>query len=1115
MRKNVIALMLVLPLLFMFIVYTATSGLSLDTEIAVTSISILGADVNRTVSIDLAEEPEFVIEVDVQPRRASNRDYDYTVTPYEENSETAEVKVEKGEDGRDTIIANSTGMARITVTSRSGGHVDSIVVRAYASGTYDFNFFLFAEGEEEGVLGDDVFGVYSATVPVGKYDYSTQVLPSGYMSPRIAVSEEGQGGAVVYAAAGTILFPYVGKEVFTVTIPNPNNPQKEISKKVELNVTAEALEEEAFLVNGNVLSDSVDDPNNTIDLGTISASGEQARAESTSLYVQTNSEEIAVDVGTTGIEYEIVPIGKGQYRVDLTFATVDDKQSIVLTSGETSRTVNFNFTAFSFAIKTDIGQEEGGDAMMEINSTTLLLNTPISFSAVPETTLSGVVYLWEILTPMGALLPPQDYADTLQIEINADGSVCTITPRAYTSFILRAQAAFRLDDSQDPPTAENSSAYSDVQAERISLSVIRQVAQIQIVEGNNKAFTSLGGTLAIAGSRYEGSGSALKTVANTYALNILAYDGQGQQISGISDLDLISSNENFATVDSFGVLTPGITSGSVTITAAWKGNDRFQADRPVRASITFDIARFAYEVRTSEQILHAMGQNREVVLGADIMLGTNATGGKLALEELRAMLAQHRMRSTYNTEFYKNNPNLSIDDAYVNYVLEFTNNVYGNGYTINAEYFTNAVDSTGAPQLFKGPLDLVSAGATGISASVAAQDNIAYLCRTNNITLYNVELLGCSDSSLETENGTYDLTKLNNMGTTLEINADVNVINCRIRNGRNVVRVYGGNRDGSRYFIESLNEIDAQNGVSNDRINVNIEGCIITQGREFLVKVGTNRALRASTLAGSDPMEPYLGIAGTVYENPGSGHRTNDALLSDEEFYKMFVMTDLTIADSVLETSGLFSIGVESNFAGMLLYETLDERIPWGGTGGTSFASVLRLKGDVRLYDWKNLGLVDSSTLIEVDAGAEANELFAGLQLDIAAMINLVTDLSPEAYNLIEEREEVQYVHGGIAFYGGGRNYSMFDISELNAEYKNGFTTQDGALTEYYVNIGILAQSSDTTLQLLGQVLPYAAGTQDFRFYMYSADCANNYDKQLKDAKEGTKYIGVKPVERF
>ena len=47
-----------------------------------------------------------------------------------------------------------------------------------------------------------------------------------------------------------------------------------------------------------------------------------------------------------------------------------------------------------------------------------------------------------------------------------------------------------------------------------------------------------------------------------------------------------------------------------------------------------------------------------------------------------------------------------------------------------------------------------------------------------------------------------------------------------------------------------------------------------------------------------------------------------------------------------------------------------------------------------------------------------------------------------------------------------------------------------------------------------GGFLPLAAGSQDFRFFMYSKDSANNFDKQKADAANGIKYDALYGIGR-
>lgn len=204
-----------------------------------------------------------------------------------------------------------------------------------------------------------------------------------------------------------------------------------------------------------------------------------------------------------------------------------------------------------------------------------------------------------------------------------------------------------------------------------------------------------------------------------------------------------------------------------------------------------------------------------------------------------------------------------------------------------------------------------------------------------------------------------------------------------------------------------------------------------------------------------------------------------------------------------METSGLFTVGVESNFSGTVLYkDSADQGLNfegWSGSGGTSFASVLRLEGDVRLYDWKDLSLVDSSTLIDTE--------MSDLKLNIGAMLDFVCSKDPARYgNLIQIVDGKQYVHGGIAYYGGGKNYAQLSLASQIASLSD--------YSCYYVNIDVL-KDAEGDVGHQGQILPLAAGTQDFRFYMYGSDSANNYQKQQSDTAAGIKYAGVKAVPLF
>ena len=1014
MRKNVIALMLVLPLLFVFAVFTSGNAASLGVSVSVSGIEILNAP-EGGLNIDLAEyDGDFKVEAQVLPENASDKGYSFRV---EEAEGSAPADISVADDG--TVTANGAGSARIVVESNDGGYTDSMLVVVSSSKPYGMNISLYSAAGGEDLL-EESGGDYRAEISTGRYDYSVRLLPTGFDEPETEVEE---GFAEI--AGGSLLVPFGGRTVVKFTVRG--GAFGDIVRRVVIDA------ERPQTVSGITVNGEAE-ASLAVEEGSLSAS----------FYIQSDERpEIEHNANISGAQITSVrDAGAGCYLAEVTFAENHSSGFVAtIAAGGGKAEVSFTFGAFAFTVNSTL-PVQGGDVSM-------LTDSPVTFYAVPSVSAEGVSFEWRTGGDIAGY-----------VELQASGSSCRVSAGRKGTFTLTA-------------TPVRGGFALDVQPVTIEITVIDEVTSVGIQNG---AGTGLAGDFTVAGRRYKNG----RLAANSFALGVAVYNGT-QRLYTLSDMEIVVSDPSLARVDEADgdlVLTP-LGTGEVTVGISWAGNQSF--GRNVAASLTVNAVADGVLCNTSGEVFAAADSSLPIVLGADVMLGEDIKGDESAL---RARLGT--MKTTYNSEFYKNTDN--AQNAVVNYVIEFSNDVYGNGHFINAEYFTNLQDGTGRPLLFRGPLDFVSFGEM---AAVAAQDNISYLVRTDGVTLYNVSLLGCSDSSLE-EDGQYKLEKLNNTGTVLEINADCDVINCRVRNGRTVVRAYGGNRDGNGYFIESLSQ---NTGCEGERADIRIEGCILSQGREFLLKTGANRALRANSANGA---EPYLTAAdGTPYAS-----QTND-YLSDEYFYRMYVLTNVTLKDSVLETSGLFSVGVECNFSGAVLAQNSGESgvnfEGWAGAGGTSFASVLRIAGDVRMYDWKDISLIDSSTLIEVAPGADAAQRF---RLDIGGMLDFATAYDPERYgSVLAEYQGQKVVHGGIAAYGGGRNYAQIDLGGMEASRSD--------LSRYMVNISILQQSDDEVMKDQGTFLPLAAGNQDFRFYMYGAGSKNSYAAQLADAASGVKYAGI------
>ena len=477
-----------------------------------------------------------------------------------------------------------------------------------------------------------------------------------------------------------------------------------------------------------------------------------------------------------------------------------------------------------------------------------------------------------------------------------------------------------------------------------------------------------------------------------------------------------------------------------------------------------------------EELKKATEAGGIVVLTSDVMLGVKNDGTAMTEDELKKDVK--KFTTTYD-KTYLDNIGENDENKKVQYLIEFKNHVYGNGFEINADKFTQCKDATGIPKIFKGPLNFVAIS----SASVKGQDNISFLVRTDNVLINNVVLKGCSDDSLLEEDGQFNLSKLNYVGTTLEIAKSAKLLNSRVSNGRTVVRIFAGGSTMGSPVVEDK----AAFNVQDEKINVHIESCVLSNAREFILKIGSNRALKQTNEvqrklldANNNPYSPY-----------------DESNKTDKYFNDNYLINDVTLKNSVLETSGLFSVGMETHFSGeFLLGGTITT---WEGCAATSYASALRLVGDVKMLDWKNLSNVDSSTLIEVTG--EANPW---LSMNVAAMMKEVAKVKEECRDIILNVGETEYVHGGIAFYGGGYNYSYLDLTEANDE-----TKQFGV---YDVNISVLENSENENIRQQGKMLPSAAGAGDFRFYLYNNKSSRNLSWQENIKNQGNQGMNIIPV---
>ena len=541
-----------------------------------------------------------------------------------------------------------------------------------------------------------------------------------------------------------------------------------------------------------------------------------------------------------------------------------------------------------------------------------------------------------------------------------------------------------------------------------------------------------------------------KEVGEDFLENVkwVAVDAEGKEIGDVS----INSDGEFKILSNSFV-------GDVYFKAVYSFGTAKKESDPVKVECIGN----AVTVTCYEELLVATKAEKAIVLANDVTdFGYKKDGTPMGTEiknkdgkVLTVVLYQsyyREMKTTYDWTYYKN---IGKEHPTVKVLIDFKNNVYGNGYTINAHNVTYGLDESDAllkEALFQGPLNFVGVTDSNAAAiSVKAQDNIIFGLH-ENVNIKNVELKGCN---LQADSkGQLDLTDLDYIGTVAEVLGDnVNIKYSRITNGRMCLRIFG-------------DELD-----SNKVINVNINNSIMTSAREFIIRMGSN-AFVDGNFENPSPVLPNNDVKTfPVYPTYYKMNESQKAIY-DSKYIKTFV----NIKNSVLKTCGIFSIGMDSHFSGALLADGSSDRVlggkfkdilgdAWHDLAKTSYGAKLIFDGDVRIYDWKDLDTVDSSTLIEIIGN---NSLFQSLELKINDMVAKISEL--EGYENVVYRENGKiYAHGGIAFFGGGKNYGVFEEKNIEDSFAQ--------LNGYQISLGDCGRIE----------LNMAAGDEEFYFLLHDA----------------------------
>lgn len=1005
MKKKIIALIMIIPIVFLIALFSVGKAAGVYADIPVTGIQITTQNEDGFIDVDVADYDPIAFLAQVQPVNARNQKYSFEISG---------VGGDEAPDGFEIIDGklhiDNVGKVKITAISAEKGFKDSVIVSAYS--TKVLRIYPKVNGDE---ITSDV-----VSIDGGENVFSAELYPENLSGETRIFEEIGDNHILkLNAVTGVAQALFSGETQVRITCPEGREGLEKVLT-VKVNVDTDST---GFAVNGKSSGAKVTVKNN--------ATTAKLFVESKNDALETFDVKLPDGVSVDNIE----KIGENKFALTLSFDKEFSDEEI---SGKVSETdFSLEFTEYNLDVRTSYYDGEG-DEIKQKN------NTKVTYVAYSESD-DDVDVKFEII----------DGADVITLEKHGQFANITATKRGFAKIKITAE--------------HDGKVIKEIEK---TIRVVPNVYSMEFADSAKEY--GIENILTIGGRKPDG-----KPDTRTIFVRVVTEAGaetftdEFMNVAFSDDNSLFSCKAQPATnADAVSAEIRAKGTGLTTLNAELKDYNQYFGTN-ICAKIRLRAVKDGRNVGNYEELKTATKAGGIVVLTSDVMLGVKSDGTAMTEDELKKDVK--KFTTTYDKTYLEK----SGENKEVQYLIEFKNHVYGNGFEINADKFTQCKDATGIPKIFKGPLNFVAIS----SASVKGQDNISFLVRTNNVLINNVVLKGCSDDSLLEEDGQFNLSKLNYVGTTLEIAKSAKLLNSRVSNGRTVVRIFAG---GSTMGTPVVDDKSAFN-VQDEKINVHIESCVLSNAREFILKIGSNRALKQVTAK----QRFLLDANGDKYSPYDESNKT------DKYFNDNYLINDVTLKNSVLETSGLFSVGMETHFSGeLLLGGTITT---WKDCAATSYASALRIVGDVKMLDWKNLSNVDSSTLIEVTG--DANDW---LSMNVAEMMKEVAKVKEECRDIILNVGGTEYVHGGIAFYGGGYNYSYLDLTEANDE-----TKQFGV---YDVNISVLENSKDENIQKQGKMLPMAAGAGDFRFYLYNNKSSRNLSWQESIKNQGNQGMKIHPV---
>ena len=1090
MAKKLILLLLIIPIVVMIILFAASDAVANMVDVHVDGIYIVNNPQNVYLDFDKGET--YTFEYVVTPTGAKNKEI-YPRIDAVGDEPKANFDIDTTQPGKVTLTPLSTGSATIHFITVDNAEKDSLTVHVRTNELQSIDSTISRDvlvlgGEEGADTATITTTVYPQTLAGTTLYYSSSDEKIARVDSEGKVTAVGRGPATITITAGegenakTATVDVVVEMEGKIAAATPKPTSKGVGEHtIDFNYPVEFTEE-------------------NLDIRVYDANGEEITDYSS--VIKGEFEMLVKDVGKqrAKFSYEFAPGFVGDITVEFVLKINGEEDTFSQTFSKVDKiSLDYNKNVFGVS-----AANTGGFSLY--------------FSVIP----SDILVEWGEVVISNPALISTAASDITTSVTNGDGRL-TLKTLGKAGTVTVSLTVYNKLDPTDYATFEKT-----IEIGVTAIDIVKPLAK------GDKAEYGLEGLFTIGGKKWSGTNGdgipndivdaefTLEAVLSksdemidgyNYKEHFRWYSSQPDKVKIDEKTGVISYADGYTAEDEENPPEIEFRISYVFGDKEYVSPTRF-AIRCVKNGINvYNYAELYYATKK---------EGHPIVLRADIIDDFGEINGDYVLEKDKLY---EKIDTTYDYTYYYNKwiaEGRAADQFEIPQVitlLQFREDLYGNGHEINAHNATMGLElgpnGNKAPvegALFQGPLNFVRAQLDENSirgASVKAQDNICFALY-DDVDVTNVRLLGCNPTS--DDKGQINLIDLNWVGTTVEVlGTNVNIQYSRLINGRTVLRAFGDEKDAEK------------------EIELTVSNCVLQQAREFIMRIGSNRFVNGGTFdkdnifqsaklpfdqkdnSSNLPFYPLEGIRekddpdkrpeayDTIIKQQYSSYDSETKRVYDDAFINTFV----TVRDCVFTDTGIFAIAMDSHFAGPMLYDgpsavANDLKMPsyadkfstWHDLAKTSYGAKLTIEGKIGLYNWKKLSTVDSTTLIEITGVKEPQneeelnnldevaKLLWSLNLNLQNMVEKAEETHKNIttmYKADGDNEQTKHVHAGIAFFGGGKNYSVLEIAD----------DAGGMIADLAPHPISLAQAGELKLET-------AAGSESFCFFICSGATVEN-----------------------